>query len=148
MEANDPRLLRAHKEMTERIEKYEERIITVLKAHLGAEQALNDLLKAAARRWKGRTFAGKIDVGEKLLIDGLHPHVWKILRAGNNLRNAIAHGQKEGTIAARMTDLRNAYRDSLTPERKGDVDGLTATQLVIVAFSMASSFLVVAADRL
>jgi hypothetical protein len=87
-------------------------------------------------------------VGEKLLIDGLHPHVWKILRAGNNLRNAIAHGQKEGTIAARMTDLRNAYRDSLTPERKGDVDGLTATQLVIVAFSMASSFLVVAADRL
>jgi len=32
--------------MTERIERYEERIVTVLKAHLGAEQVLNDLLKA------------------------------------------------------------------------------------------------------
>ncbi|MCP3475044.1 hypothetical protein NLM33_32495 [Bradyrhizobium sp. CCGUVB1N3] len=43
MKADDPRLIQAHKEMTERIEKYEERIVTVLKAHLGAEQVLNDL---------------------------------------------------------------------------------------------------------
>jgi hypothetical protein len=148
MKADDPRLIRAHKEMTERIEKYEERVVTVLKAHLGAEQILNDLLKAASKRWKKRTFAGKIDIGEKLLIDELHPHVWKILRAGNDLRNAVAHGHKEGVIAAKMVQLRNAYRDSLIPERKGDADKLTETQLVVVTFSMASSFLVVATDRL
>jgi hypothetical protein len=148
MDIDDPRLVQAHKEMTERVEKYDERIVTVLKGHLGAEQALNDLLAAASRRWKKRTFAGKIDIGEKLLLDELHPHVWKVLRAGNDLRSAVAHGHKEGTIAARMTDLRKAYKDSLTPERKGDAEKLTDTQLVVVAFTMASSFLVVAADRL
>ena len=148
MKADDPRLAQAHKEMTERIEKYEERIVTVLKAHLGAEQVLNDLLKAASRRWKKRSFAGKIDIGEKLLIEELHPHVWKILRVGNDLRNAVAHGHKEGVIAAKMAELRNAYRESLSPERKGDADKLTETQLVVVAFSMASSFLVVATMRL
>jgi hypothetical protein len=147
MKADDPRLAQAQKEMTERIEKYEERIVTVLKAHLGAEQVLNDLLKAASRRWKKRSFAGKIDIGEKLLIDELHPHVWNILRVGNDLRNAVAHGHKEGVIAAKMVELRNAYRGSL-PERKGDADKLTETQLVVVAFSMASSFLVVATMRL
>jgi hypothetical protein len=148
MKADDPRLIKAHKEMTERIEKYEERIVTVLKAHLGAEQVLNDLLKAASMRWKKRTFAGKIDIGEKLLIDELHPHVWRTLRAGNDLRNAVAHGHKEGVIAAKMVEFRDAYRGSLIPERKGDADKLTETQLVVVTLSMASSFLMVTTDRL
>jgi hypothetical protein len=51
MKAGDPRLEQAHKELTERIQKYEERIVTVLEGHLAAEQALNDLLRAARRRW-------------------------------------------------------------------------------------------------
>jgi hypothetical protein len=61
VKADDPRLEQAHKEMTERIAKYDERIVTTLKGHLAAEQALDALLKAVRRRWK-RPFAGKIDV--------------------------------------------------------------------------------------
>jgi hypothetical protein len=148
LEIDDPRLEQAHKEMTERVEKYDERLVTVLKNHLGCEQSLNDLLAAASRRWKRRTFAGKIDIAQKLFLPEMTEPIWVVLKAGNGLRNAIAHGHKEGTIAARMTDLRNAYTASLTPERARDVETLTDTQLVVVAFTMAGSYLVVAADRL
>jgi hypothetical protein len=148
MEIDDPRLGQAHKEMAERVEKYDERLVTVLKNHLGCEQSLNDLLAAASRRWKRRTFAGKIDIAQKLFLPEMTEPIWAVLKAGNDLRNANAHGQNEGTIAARMTDLRKAYAASLTPERAKDVETLTDTQLVVVAFTMAGSYLVVAADRL
>jgi hypothetical protein len=79
MDIDDPRLVQAHTEMTERIEKYEERIVTVLKGHLAAEQALNDLLRTARRRWK-RPFAGKIDVAQKLFLPDLNTELWAVLK--------------------------------------------------------------------
>jgi hypothetical protein len=148
MEIDDSRLEQAHKEMTERVEKYDERLVTVLKNHLGVEQSLNDLLAAASRRWKRRTFAGKIDIAKKLFLPEIEPHVWTVLEAGNDLRNAIAHGHKEGTMAAKMTALRKAYIGLLTPEQPKGTEDLTDTQIVVVAFTMAGSYLVVAADRL
>ena len=39
----------------------------------------------------------------------INEELWAVLEAGNDLRNAIAHGHKEGAIAARTTDLRKAY---------------------------------------
>jgi hypothetical protein len=79
VKADDPRLERAHKEMTERIAKYEERILSTLKGHLAAEQALDALLKAARRRWK-RSFAGKIDIAQKLFLPDLTPEMWLLCR--------------------------------------------------------------------
>jgi hypothetical protein len=148
MEIDDPRLEQAHKEMTARVEKYDERMLTVLKNHLGCEQSLNDLLAAASRRWKRRTFAGKIDIAKKLFLREIEPHVWTVLEAGNDLRNAIAHGDKGGTIAANMTALRKAYLNSLTPEQAKGSENLSDTQVVVLAFTMVGSYLVVAADRL
>jgi hypothetical protein len=76
VKVDDPRLVEGLKRLTERLEKYDERIVTVLKTHLGVEQSLNDLLAAASKRWKRRTFAGKIDVAQKLSLPELEPHVW------------------------------------------------------------------------
>ncbi|UWU83186.1 hypothetical protein N2605_27090 [Bradyrhizobium yuanmingense] len=70
MTADQPQLSReevfeqAHVKMAERIEQYQERILEVLRGHLGAEQALNELLRVGRRRRKGRTFAGKMDVAK------------------------------------------------------------------------------------
>jgi hypothetical protein len=56
---DDPRLQKAHEEMVERIRRYDERMLTVIKNHLGCEQFLNELLSTASRRWKRRPCSGK-----------------------------------------------------------------------------------------
>jgi hypothetical protein len=43
-EGGHPRLVEGRKLLAERIAKYDERILTVLKNHLATEQSLNDLL--------------------------------------------------------------------------------------------------------
>lgn len=148
MDINDPRLEEAHKNMVERVEKYDELIVTVLKCHLSAEQALNDLLRAASRRWKRRTFAGKIDVAEKLFLPELDPPMWAVLKAGNDLRNAVAHGHKEGTVTQRMADLRKALLAWASPEQRPSIEGMTEPQMVSTAFFQCASFIVVATERL
>jgi hypothetical protein len=57
------RYAKAHKEMTERVARYDERLLTVIKSHLSCEEALNQLLSAASRAWKKKKFSGKLDVG-------------------------------------------------------------------------------------
>lgn len=147
MKADDPRLEQARKEMTERVERYNDRIVAVLKGHLSVEQSLNDLLRTAHRRWK-RTFAGKIDVAEKLFCPDLTVELWGIMKAGNNLRNAVAHGHKEGTIAQRMTELRRALLAWASPEQRAGIETMTDAQMVSTAFNQAGSHIVVAAMKL
>jgi len=147
MKANDMRLEMAHKEMIERIQKYEERIVTVLKGHLAAEQALNDLLRVARRRWK-RPFAGKIDVAQKLLLPDLTTEMWDVLKAGNDLRNAVAHGHREGTIAQRIADVRRALLVWASPPQRPGIETMTDTQLISTVFFQCASFVVVATMKL
>lgn len=107
MEFDDPGLEKAHKEMTARVGRYNDRIVEVLKGHLSVEQSLIDVLRTARRKWK-RPFAGKIDIAVKLFCPDLTVELWDVVKAGNNLRNAVAHGHKEGTVTQRMADLRGA----------------------------------------
>jgi hypothetical protein len=148
MEIDDPRLVQAREKMSERIEKYNERMLTVIKNHLAVEQSLNDLLAAASRRWKRRTFRGKVDVAKSLLLQELHDHVWPVLEAGNDLRNAVAHGDKYGKVEERLVDFRKAYLSVLSPQQRKGVEEMNEVQLVTSAFCHCGSFLVVAADRL
>lgn len=147
MDINDRRLIEAHKQMTERVEQYDDRIVTVLKGSLSTEQVLNDLLKGASRRWKRRTFAGKIDVAEKLFCPELDAGFWATIKAGNNLRNAVAHGHKEGTITQRTAELKKALLAWVSPEQRPGIEGMTEPQMISTAFNQCSSYLVVAADR-
>jgi hypothetical protein len=148
MDIDDPRLVEAHKLMRERVERYDERIVTVLKGHLSAEQSLDNLLKAASRRWKRRTFAGKIDIAQKLFLPELDKLMWAVLKAGNELRNAVAHGHKEGTATQRMADLRKALLAWVSPEQRPGIEGMTDPQMVSTAFYQCGSHVVVATDRL
>ncbi|HLG82522.1 MAG TPA: hypothetical protein VKY22_16015 [Bradyrhizobium sp.] len=147
MQADDPRLEQVHKEILARREKYEECIVAVLKGHLAAEQALNDLLRVARRRWK-RPFAGKIDVAEKLFLPDLTTELWAVLKAGNNLRNAIAHGHKQGTITQRIADLRRALLAWASPSQRPGIEAMTDVQLISTAFFQTASHIVVATIKL
>ncbi|WP_249163445.1 hypothetical protein ACFLEY_02335 [Bradyrhizobium sp. YCK136] len=133
--------------MIERIAKYEERIVTTLKGHLAAEQALDDLLKKARRRRK-RPFAGKIDVAQKLFLPDLTNEMWDVLEAGNDLRNAIAHGKPEGTITQRLVDVRKALLAWVSPEQRSGIEAMTEPQLISTAFFQCASFIVVATDKM
>ncbi|MBR0900769.1 hypothetical protein JQ616_37940 [Bradyrhizobium tropiciagri] len=147
MDISDPRLIEAHKKMTERVEKYDERIVTVLKGSLSTEQALNDLLSVAGRRWKRRTFAGKIDKAEKLFCPELDAGFWATIKAANALRNAVAHGHSEGQIVQRSAELKKALLAWVSPEQRPGIEAMTEPQMISTAFNNCSSYLVVAADQ-
>ena len=70
-----------------------------------------------------------------------------MLEVGNKLRNAIAHGKEESSIASKMAAFRKAYVDTLTPEEAKASEKLTDDQIVVVAFGMVGGYLVVAAER-
>jgi len=148
MRADDPRLVAAHERLTARVQAYDERLTTVLKNHLACEQSLDELLKAASRRWRGRTFKGKIDVAKTLLLPELEEQVWTVLEAGNKLRNAVAHGHKEGAIASCITELRKAYLACSSPEQQTGIKEMTDIQVIMSAFNHCGSFIVVAAEQL
>ena len=139
MEVNDAgaelsleeRMEQAHKDMTARVEQYEERIVTVLKVHLAAEQSLNVLLAAAKRRRRGRTFSGKMHVAKGLFVKEMSEELWEVLKVGNDLRNAIAHGGKQGTIAAKIVELRKAYIAANTPQQKKYIEEMTEKQMIL-----------------
>jgi len=138
----------AHKKATERIEQFEERILTVIRAHLGAEQSLNALLKVGRRRRKNRTFSGKWWVAKGLFVKEMTEELWEVLKVGNELRNAIAHGDKPGLIEAKIVELRKAYIDANTPQQKKYIESMTEKQMMTMAFSHCSSHMTVAADRI
>ena len=119
--------------MNERIKKYDERMLTVIKNHLGCEDLLNGLLSAAGRRWKGRLlFAGKFDVAKEIDPPEIEPLIWDLMEAGNKLRNAIA--------------LRKAYLATLTPFQAKHAENLDDTKMVILAFGECGAYLAVAAN--
>jgi hypothetical protein len=147
VKTDDPRLEKAREQMFERIKKYDEMMLTVLKNHLGCEQFLNGLLSASSRRWKGRMCAGKIDIAKTLKLPEIEPLIWKVLEAGNKLRNQIAHSPDEGKIATKMAAFRKAYLASLTPEQAKGCENLDDVQIIVLAFGVCGSYLVVAADQ-
>lgn len=70
------------------------------------------------------------------------------MKAGNNLRNAVAHGHEEGTIAQRMTELRSALLAWVSPEQRAGIEAMTDAQMVSTAFYQTGSHIVVAAIKL
>jgi hypothetical protein len=92
---------------------------------------------------------GQIDIAkDELNLSEIEPATWEVLKAGNELRNKIAHGAAESVIAAKMTALRKAYLETLPPEQRKGAENLTDVQLVVGAFSDCGSYLFVAAERL
>jgi hypothetical protein len=145
--SDDPRIEKAHAEMTERVRRFDERMLTVLKSHLGCEQFLNSALAAASRSWKKRTCAGKIAVAKELNLPEMTEPIWKVLEVGNKLRNAIAHGNEESVIADRMAKFRKAYLAALSPEQAKGLADLDDVRLVVSAYSFVGAFLVVSTER-
>jgi hypothetical protein len=139
----------AHASMTERVARFDERLLTVIKTHLSCEGALNQLLAAAGRSWKNKKFAGKLYIAQEHIKPAeLEKPLWAVADAGNKLRNAVVHGHNESVIAAKMSDLRAFSIAASTPEQKPYIQGMTDPQMVMSAFNHCGSHMIVAADRI
>jgi hypothetical protein len=145
--SDDPRFEKAHAEMIERVKRFDERMLTVLKSHLGCEQFLNEALSAAGRRWKGRMCSGKIEIAKRLNLPEMTEPIWKVLEAGNKLRNAIAHGDEESVIADRMAKFRKGYLAALSPEQAKGLANLDDVRMVVSAYGFVGAFIVVSTER-
>lgn len=80
---------------------------------------------------------GKIDIAKTLNLPEIGPPIWKVLEAGNNLRNQIGHSPDEGKIAAKMAAFRNAYIAALTPEQARHCENLDDIRVIVLAFGAA-----------
>ncbi|MBR1297386.1 hypothetical protein [Bradyrhizobium sp. AUGA SZCCT0042] len=136
----------SRKRMTERVARYDERLLTVIKNHLGFEDCLNELLKAASRRWKNRTCAGKIAVGKEINPPEIEKAVWDVVDAGNKLRNAVAHGHKESVIATRIAEFRSAHIAALTPQGAKGLKELDDNRAIELAYNFCGAYMVGAAE--
>ena len=140
---------KAHEDMIERVARYDERLLTVIKMHLSCEDALNQLLAVAGRPWKNKRFAGKLYIAqEQIKPTELDKPLWAVAEAGNKLRNAVAHGHNETIITAKMSDLRAALIAANTPEQRPYIEEMTDPQMVMSAFSHCGSHMIVAAARI
>jgi hypothetical protein len=148
METDDPRLVEQLKKLDDQLAAFDQRMLTVLKTHLAAEQCMNELLKAKSKPWKDRKFAGKLDLCEQIKHEDLPAKMWEVLRRGNKLRNAVAHADSEGAINQRMTDLRKALIDWVAVSQKDGIKTMTDEQMVTTAFKSAGSFITVARLKL
>jgi hypothetical protein len=108
----------------------------------------NALLKAGRRRKRGRTFAGKWWVAKGLFVEEMTEELWQLLKVGNDLRNAIGHGDKQGKIENLIVDLRKAFIAASTPQQKKYIEEMTEEQMITMAFSHCASNMTVAAERL
>jgi hypothetical protein len=81
-------------------------------------------------------------------LPDLSEALWEVLKKGNDLRNAVAHGHKEGTITQRLADLKKALVAWSSPEQRPGIEAMTDTQMVGTAFHSTGSFIVVAALKL
>jgi hypothetical protein len=92
MKSDDPRLQQAKKDMRDRIEKMDKLTLTTLRAHLAAEQSMNDFMLASGvgRSWiKRKKFKEKFNKCKALAKEEANDALWDVLGAANDLRNTI-----------------------------------------------------------
>lgn len=146
MKADDPRLEESRKKALERIQKVNDMILTVLKNHVVVEQFMNDFLDVSGRKHLRLTFDKKSKRCKGLKPAEIDPPIWKVLDAGNALRNKIAHTLDQAQIQSKMDELRAAFLAALTPEQAKGMKELDDVRIAGEAFALCGAYLVAATD--
>jgi hypothetical protein len=145
MDINDPRLVESQKNLTERIKKLDDFIVTVLKYHVSVEQSMTELIEAYGKK-AGDTFYDKIVQCEALAPSEADATTWEVLKKANRLRNAVAHKIDGPEVKDAMTELRTAYA-ALSEQSAKDEKKMTDLQLALSAFIHCGSCIIVATDN-
>jgi hypothetical protein len=146
VKADDPRLEESRKKALERVQKVNDIILAVLKNHLVVEQFMNDFLGVSGRKHRRLTFDEKSKRCKGLNPAEIGPPIWKVLDAGNALRNKIAHTLDQSQIQSKMDELRAAFLAALTPEQAEGMKELDDARIAGEAFQLCGAYLVAATD--
>jgi hypothetical protein len=117
VKTDDPLLEKAQKAMFERIQKMDKLTLSTLRAHLLAEQCMNDYIisNGVKHKWfRKKTFSEKIRKCRLLAKEEGTDKLWDVLEAANQLRNTIAHTLSMNKIVDKMEQLKNKSLASLT----------------------------------
>jgi hypothetical protein len=144
MKTDDPRLEAGRKKLSERIQKINDLMLTVLKNHLILEQFMDEFLDASGEQYEGLTFSEKAKLCEDQRPAEVDPPIWKVLAAANTLRNKIVHTIDQAQIQSKMDELRVAYLAALTPTQARGVEKLDDVRIAAAACELCGAFLVVA----
>jgi hypothetical protein len=139
-----PRLEESRKKLVERVQKMDDRMLTVLKNHPILEQFMSEFLDASAKNNDDLSFAEKAKLCEDLKPAEIDPPIWKVLTAANRLRNKIAHTLDQTQIKSKMDELRTAYLAALTPTQAKGVEKLDDVRIAADACELSGAHLAVA----
>jgi hypothetical protein len=145
MKADDPRLEKSRKEMIERVNRVNEMMVAVLKSHLVVEQFMDEFLMASGKK-AGGTFADKMQLCEILKPPEIDLPIWKVLTAGNLLRNKMAHTLDQSEIKTKMDEVRAAYLAALSDQQRPHSEKLDDLRIASAAFEHCAAYLVAAAE--
>jgi hypothetical protein len=147
MKTDDPRLEESQKRLTERIEKLDNMILTVLKNHVVVEQFMIEFLDACGKKSEELTFAQKITRCEEQTAPEIEKPIWDLLKKVNQLRNKIAHKIDGPEVRAKVAAVRTAYLAAITEEQKEGVKGLDEARMSAGALQLCGSYIVVATEN-
>jgi hypothetical protein len=146
MKTDDPRLEESRKRLTERVQRINDLILTVLKNHLMLEQFINEFLAAYGKKTKGKGFDAKAKLCERQKPPEIEAPIWRLITAVNYLRNKIAHTIDQNEIQSKVNDVRAAYVAALTPEQQKHAKDLDDVRTTSGAFELCGAYIVGATE--
>lgn len=149
MKADDPLLEAKLQNLTDRVKRMDELLVTIVKNHIGLEQFMSEFLEASGEDDpEDLSFFEKIEACEEHNPEEIEAAMWQVFYKANELRNKIAHTFDEAKVKQKLDALRAAYVASLnTPAQKEAAKKLTDAQLAASAIQLCGAYIVVATDR-
>jgi hypothetical protein len=149
MKADDPRLEASRKAMEERVKKFNELMLAVVKGHLVIEQAMDGFLSASFSHPEhvqdGKvarfTHSQKVQMCRATSFNEAENGLWKVIWAVNTLRNQIAHDLDVAEIQRKMNNVRKELFANLTEKQVAALKAQSDDYIAQYACVLCAGFL-------
>ena len=151
MNIDDPEVQQRIAEIRQRNENMNALTLSILRNHLEAEQIMNDYITTngvSKRKLRRMKFSDKMEKCKVFAKDERDEPWWGILNAANSLRNTIAHNLDPDKIDRRMTDLKEKYLATMTPENAAAIEDEPDDYIAMVACSTCGGFIATLESRI
>jgi hypothetical protein len=151
VKTDDPELERRRQEAIERNEKMDKLTLSILRAHLQAEQTMNEYIVASGfkKKWLyKKRFWDKMQKCKQLAKEEGKDPLWDVLNVANELRNTIAHSLEIAKITEKMARLKEKYLASLTDKQAAGLKDQPDDFIAMSACSTCIGFIATLQSRI
>jgi hypothetical protein len=143
---------RYYRDLSEHLKQFDELGNVVLRAHILVEADLDKVMRATffyPEYIKGRLqFERKAQIARAMALRTQNAPVWETMKAVNDLRNEVAHGNNWERRHARVEQLRRAVLKHLKPEMVEEYRIADEREIAIMGCALCSGFLGLLEDQL